>query len=321
MVALAAMTMLSATAYAQDPVGTGTVSETSALLPSGEMSGWVPAGSEMTAVANPDAASSTFKDWTGEIDPGEITDNEITFTVDGPRSITATFLINQYGVTFDLGDLGSRTSGGLLEQTIKHGLGATAPVVEANDGYTFNGWDAAFGNVTEALTVNALYTTNSYTLTFDSAGGSAVPDITQPFGTAITPPANPTKIGHTFAAWDPEIPSTMPLDGGNHVAQWTANEVTVIIISAHGTPELNGETVVSGAETGFNFGDTVNFSIAGSPEIIENESKYEATGWVSTGSAPTEGSEMSGSFVIEENTTINWQWSTNYWINFEIIGE
>ena len=316
--AFAAMAMLTVTAQAQDPVGTGTVSETSGLLPEGEMSGWVLAGSEMTATANPDAESSSFKGWTGDV---ESEDSTISFTVDGPRSITATFLINSYPVNFILGAYGTHTGGGDLEQLIKHGMAATEPDVEVTPGYAFDDWDVAFDNVTAALTVNALYTTNTYTLTFDSAGGSAVASITQAFGTTITPPANPTRTGHTFAGWEPEIPATMPLDGGNHVAQWTANEVSVIIISAHGTPQVDGETVESGVETAFSFGDTVNFSIAGSPEIIENESKFDATGWVGTGSAPLEGSEMSGSFVIEENSTITWQWSTNYWINFEIIGE
>jgi hypothetical protein len=311
--ALTALVVMAGTnAFAQEPVGTGTLSRAS---------GWYPAGSPLEVIATPDATSSTFKDWTGNVEPGEIDGNTVTFTVNGPRSLTATFLINLYNVEFIPGALGTRTGGGELQQSIKHGLGATAPTVEAIPGYMFDDWDVAFDNVTAALTVNALYTTNSYTLTFDSAGGSAVANITQPFGTEITPPANPTKTGHTFAGWIPEIPATMPLDGGNHVAQWTANAVSVIIISAHGTPQVGGETVVSGAETGFNFGDTVNFSIAGSPEIIENDSKFDATSWVGTGSAPATGTEMSGSFEIFENSTITWQWSTNYWIELNTAGE
>ncbi len=313
--ALVATVLTSERVLADVPVGTGTVSETSELLPPGETRGWVPAGSSVSATATPDAASSTFKNWTGDIEAAEIADDTISFSVHGPRRITATFLINEYDVMFVPGTLGDRIGGGELVQQIKHGMAATAPIVEANPGYTFENWDIAFDNVTEALTVNALYTTNDYTLTFDSTGGSFVTDITQPFGTAITPPTDPTRTGYSFAGWNPSVPSTMPLDGGHHVATWTANDYSLIIISAHGDPSPAAGT------NWFEYGQTVAFSISGSPEIIEHDSKFEVTSWVGTGSAPATGTETSGSFVIEENSTINWQWSTNYWVEFTIQGE
>jgi uncharacterized repeat protein (TIGR03803 family) len=67
-----------------------------------------------------------------------------------------------------------------------------------------------------------------YTITFDSAGGSAVADIIQGYGTAITSPADPTKAGYTFAGWSPAVPGTMPEGGATLIAQWTTNGGSVI---------------------------------------------------------------------------------------------
>ena len=63
----------------------------------------------------------------------------------------------------------------------------------------------------------------SYTLTFDTNGGSAIAPITQDYGTAITAPADPTKTGYTFAGWTPAIPSTMPAENLTVTAQWRYN--------------------------------------------------------------------------------------------------
>ena len=63
----------------------------------------------------------------------------------------------------------------------------------------------------------------SYTLTFDTNGGSTIAPITQDYGTAITAPADPTKTGYTFAGWTPTIPATMPAENMTIKAQWRYN--------------------------------------------------------------------------------------------------
>ena len=76
-------------------------------------------------------------------------------------------------------------------------------------GYTFGGWNKADGTawdyasdtVTDNITLYAKWTANTYTVTFDSTGGSEIAPITQDYGTQITAPAAPQKTGYAFGGW------------------------------------------------------------------------------------------------------------------------
>ena len=81
-------------------------------------------------------------------------------------------------------------------------------------GYTFNGWySAALGGskylspytLTGSVTMYAQWTaitpnTNSYTLTFDTQGGTSVSPMSGTSGTSVTLPT-PTRSGYTFNGW------------------------------------------------------------------------------------------------------------------------
>ena len=51
------------------------------------------------------------------------------------------------------------------------------------------------------MTLYANYSINSYTISFDSAGGSAVTSITQEYNTAVSAPAAPSRNGYSFNGW------------------------------------------------------------------------------------------------------------------------
>ena len=112
---------------------------------------------------------------------------------------------------------------------------ADQPADPTKEGYTFIGWYNGESEwdfetpVTTGLILTAKWQVNQYTITFDTAGGSEVPSITQDYGTTITAPANPTKTGYTFAGWDKTIPTTMPAGDMTITARWTENRVIVII--------------------------------------------------------------------------------------------
>ena len=141
-------------------------------------------------------------------------------------TLTAKWQINRYTITFD-------TAGGSEVPSITqdYGTAITPPAAPTRTGYTFAGWDKTIPTTMPAgdMAITAQWQLNQYTITFDTAGGSEVPSITQDYGTAITAPANPTKTGYTFAGWDKTIPSTMPAGDMTITAQWTENRVIVII--------------------------------------------------------------------------------------------
>ena len=45
------------------------------------------------------------------------------------------------------------------------------------------------------------------------------------------------------------------------------------------------------------------------------------TGWTGTGSVPATGEGNSVTFVITEDSSITWNWSTGYWVEFSIVGK
>lgn len=138
-------------------------------------------------------------------------------------------VIGAYTVTFQ------SEGGSEVASQIRANTPSAQPDNPTKEGHTFIGWYSGESEwdfetpVTADLTLTAKWQINRYTITFDTAGGSEVPSITQDYGTAITPPAAPTRTGYTFAGWDRESPTTMPAGDMTITARWTENRVIVII--------------------------------------------------------------------------------------------
>ena len=169
-------------------------------------------GTAITAPANPTREGYTFIGWDKAI-PATMPAENVT--------ITAQWKINQYTITFD-------TNGGsaVAPITQDYGTAVTAPANPTKEGYTFIGWDKAIPTTmpAENMTITAKWKVNSYTITFDTAGGSEIAPITQDYGTAIVAPADPTRKGYTFIGWDKAIPATMPAENITLKAKWKDTE-------------------------------------------------------------------------------------------------
>jgi len=175
----------------------------------------VQAGEKAIEPDVPSRQGYQFTDW-------YLDDTKYDFNADvtGDMTLTAKWTANSYTITFD-------TDGGSAIDPITQGYGTTikAPTAPTKTGYTFAGWDRAIPATmpAENMTIKANWTVNQYTITFDTDGGSTVAPITQDYGTAITAPEAPTKIGYTFAGWNPKIPATVPADNLTITAQWRYN--------------------------------------------------------------------------------------------------
>ena len=118
--------------------------------------------------------------------------------------------------------------------SMAYGAELTAPAV-TRTGYTFVGWSPTVPATVPAadMTFTAQWSINHYTISFNENGGSQVADITLDYGSAVTPPANPTKTGYVFTGWQPAVPATMPANNMTCTAQWAENTNNVVF-SANG---------------------------------------------------------------------------------------
>lgn len=124
-----------------------------------------------------------------------------TIAADGSLVLKVHYSRNQYQVVFQGYD------GSVLStQTVYHGTAATAPTAPTLPGYTFNGWDRDFSNVTGDLVVSAKkteYSANDYNLNFNAEGGTVYPAfLLVTFDAAVGTLPVPTRTGYDFAGWN-----------------------------------------------------------------------------------------------------------------------
>ena len=160
----------------------------------------------------------------------EFADATATFTVPEPY-------VEKNKVTWVIGE------GQEIVTEVPVGAAITQPADTLKEGYTFTGWDKEIPATmpAEDLTFTAKWTINKYNLTWVVDGQNTVAVVE--YGAAITKPADPEKVGYTFAGWTPEVAATMPAEDVTYTAQWTANKYNV-------TWTIEGESQVTEVEYG-----------------------------------------------------------------------
>ena len=191
------------------------------------------------------------------------------------------------------------------KQVLPSGTLATRPnAPAATPGYTFGGWNKADGTawdyasdkVTDNITLYAKWAANTYTIAFDTTGGSEIAPITQDYGTQIAVPEAPTREGYTFTGWDREIPTTMPAENMTITAKWKVNQYTI-------TFDTNGGSEITPI--------TQDYGTAITAPANPTREGYTFIGWDKE--IPTT--------MPAENMTVTAQWEINqYKITFDTNG-
>ena len=108
-----------------------------------------------------------------------------------------------YTVSFD-----TDGAGDIASQKVEEGKVATKPEDPAKTGYSFGGWyngETAFDfatAITTDVTLKAKWTLLTFTVTFDTDGGSEAPATqTIGYGSKVTKPENPTKDDFSSLDW------------------------------------------------------------------------------------------------------------------------
>ena len=142
----------------------------------------------------------------------------------------------------------------------------------------------------------------TYTITFDTDGGTTINPITKAYGTAVTAPTNPTKTGYTFDGWDSEIPETMPAKNVTITAKWKINHYIITFDPNGGVCDTAPLEVEHGS------------SIAEMP--IPTRSGYDFVGWYDE-----YGNEISADTVIDREMTVTAQWKEAETVIGDIDGD
>ena len=225
--------------------------------------------------------AANTQNWTGFQESTNVEANVLTTTYSPIVTYTVTF--NSNGGTGEMASVPVVENGTYELPT----CGFTAPT-----GYEFKCWsvnevEKAVEDeitITADTTVKAVWKVKSYTITFNTNGGTTIAAITQDYNTAVQAPANPTKEGHTFKQWDKAIPATMPAENITITAEWDINQYTI-------TFDTDGGNAIAPI--------TQDYGTAVVAPANPTKSGYTFTGWNKT--IP--------STMPAENMTITAQWT------------
>lgn len=148
-------------------------------------------GTAVTPPAEPTRDGYIFRGWDSDEYNWVLTD----------LTITATYYDDTFTVRFYDWD-GTRLS----EQQVRYSQAAVAPADPGErEGYTYNGWDTDFSNVTMDLNVCASYSPIMFTVTFQDKDGNPLSTQQVQYGTAAVAPEAPEVEGYEFTGWDTDF--------------------------------------------------------------------------------------------------------------------
>jgi formylglycine-generating enzyme required for sulfatase activity len=167
--------------------------------------------------------------------------------------------------------------------------------------------------------VSALFEINKYDITASAGPNGTI----SPLGTVwvphggstnflITPNAN-YQITNLVVDGVPVSVTNMYVfsnvtGGGRTIAAYFGLKTfTLTVVSPYGAANPAGTTT--------NYWNTpITASVAGSP-VVAGTTQYVCTGWIGTGSVPAAGTGTNTTFSILTNSTVRWQWRTNFWLS------
>jgi len=154
----------------------------------------VPSG-KLLPLTEPTREGYTFLGWyAGEgMNDGIVTS---TTPIRENMNLIAKWQINVLTVTFY-----DKNGEILSHQNVEYGSAATAPTAPTIDKLVFSKWDTDFSKVTENLSVRPIYVPNTYTLRYDTDGGTSIASQEYYVGDIPVKPSAPTKKGYYFNGW------------------------------------------------------------------------------------------------------------------------
>ena len=283
---------------------------------------YVADGDSVSQSSLPTATKSgyVFKGWEWDYDKGLILGNlsSALSAVYGPLYLKAVWETEPVNYTLSYNANGG--SGSMSSQTVTEGQAAK---LKANTftrtGYTFTGWntkangsgtsygDGAYATFYGNTTLYAQWQLNTYTLSFDSNGGSgSMSSQTVTEGQATTLNANSfTRTGYTFTGWNTKADGsgTAYGDGASIslssnmtlYAQWLLNTFSYSFDGNGGSGSMSGGSAA--------YGESIQL-----PGNSFTRPKYTFNGWNTKADGSGTAYADSASLTLTEDTTLYAQW-------------
>lgn len=181
----------------------------------------------------------------------------------GDITLYAKWTLNTCTVTFD-----SRGGSDVGSVDTVFNTNIEEPLAPSRTGYGFSGWydepdcitlwNFADDKVLADITLYAKWVPITYTVTFDSRGGTSVASRSADFDTSIASPSAPSRTGYSFSGWYKEYTCKTPWCFATDrvytsvilYAKWTANTYTVAFNAQGGSVSQSSKSVIYGATYG-----------------------------------------------------------------------
>lgn len=161
---------------------------------------------QTTALGAYPYAGYSFTGWSGDCSSNS---PEITYLVNGNKNCTANFLST---ATYTVSGTASPPEGGSISgSSTVHAFESATLTASPNNGYRFVSWlgDCSgasnvytLTNITSNKSCVATFSIDTYTVNFNSSGGSPVESLTEiSHGSLISSPTAPSKNHYNFAGW------------------------------------------------------------------------------------------------------------------------
>ena len=292
--------------------------------------------SETFTIADPTKTGYTFDGWFSDEELETAATTTIAQGSTGDVVLYAKWTVNSYTATFNAngGEFGEGVTTATKQVAYEAAITATDITEPTREGYAFKGWaltsDATAAaenlgtmNSTEGVTLYAVWLVKSFTITLEPNGGTlgtGASPITQEYGSEITPRADPTKTGYTFAGWFENqdlsgtavtIPATMPAKTYTLYAKWNMDvQATAFTGTYDGEPHGITVTAPAGASVTYStaadgtYGDAITYTEAGAYTVYYKASQ---TGYADVkGSSTVTINQASGLTVTLEGATFTY---------------
>ena len=156
--------------------------------------------------------------------------------------------------------LETETKNGYTESQVGNGLEKNTKTDTNYSGFYSLLYDTTTKIAADGSTVVEIYYDRYYYLmNFDLDGGYGVEPIYARYGAPISV-GTPTKPGYSFNGWNPELPATMPVDGGTYTAKWTVGNAKYVVQYWQENANDDGYSYVEKVDKTGTVGTTVNGS-------------------------------------------------------------